>query len=294
MTVNFGSVITAMVTPFKENGKVNFAQAQKLAQFLMENGSDGVVVSGTTGEASTMSFGEKADLFTAVKEAVDGKGLVIAGTGDNETKTSVELSEIATKIGVDGLLLVVPYYNKPPQEGLYQHFKAVASTTPLPIMLYNIPSRTGSNLLPETVQRLAQMDNIIAIKEATGAMDQVSELRKRLGDTFAIYSGDDSLTLPMLALGCSGVVSVVAHLVGKKIKIMIESFQAGNIQQALNIHLELFDLFRGMFITTNPIPVKTALNLMGWDLGGFRLPMVAVSEKERSFIEKLLKQYQLI
>lgn len=291
--MNCGSVITAMVTPFKQNGKVNYEKAQELAQFLLKNGSDSLVVAGTTGESPTLSFKEKINLFTAVKEAVNGKGFVIAGTGGNFTEESIELSKAATEVGVDGLLLVVPYYSKPTQEGLYQHFKAIALNTHLPIMLYNVPSRTGSNLLPETVKRLSEINNIRAIKESAGVMDQVSELKNLLGEDFLIYSGDDSLTIPMLSLGGTGVVSVVAHLVGKRIKTMVELFKSDHTKQALELHLELFDLFKGMFITSNPLPVKTALNILGWDLGGFRLPLTEVSAKERAFIENLLKQYNL-
>lgn len=291
--MKFGSVITAMVTPFKKDSNVNYEKAQELARFLLDNGSDSLVVTGTTGESPTLNFQEKVNLYAAVKEAVNGKGCVIAGTGGNSTEEAVELSKAAEKVGADALLLVVPYYNKPSQEGMYQHFKTVAEHTDLPIMLYNIPSRTGSNLLPDTVKRLAEIKNIIAIKESAGVMDQVSELKGALGESFSIYSGDDSLTLPMLSLGGAGVVSVVSHLVGNKIKTMVELFKANQTEQALNIHLEIFNLFKGMFVTTNPIPVKTALNLLGWDLGGFRLPLTNPSEKEKSFIEKLLIQYNL-
>lgn len=291
--MNFGSVVTAMVTPFDQGGQVNYKKAQELALFLLENGSDSLVVAGTTGESPTLTFKEKIDLFTAVKEAVGDKGLVIAGTGSYGTEESVELSQAAAKVGVDGLLLVVPYYNRPTQEGLYRHFKTIAAHTTLPIMLYNIPSRTGSNLLPETVGRLAEIDNITAIKESSGVMDQVSELKKLAGDDFFIYSGDDSLTLPMLSLGGTGIVSVVAHLAGKQIKNMIELFKSGHTKEALDLHIKLYDLFKGLFIVSNPVPVKTAMNMLGWDLGGFRLPLTEASEKERIFLEKLLTQYQL-
>lgn len=291
--MSFGSVITAMVTPFEQDGKINYKKAQELAVYLLENGSDSLVVAGTTGETSTLSRQEKINLFSAVKEAADGKGKVIAGTGDNETAHSVELTKEAERLGVDGVLLVVPYYNKPSQEGLYQHFKAIAENSDLPMILYNIPGRTSVNMLPETVEKLAKIKNIVAIKESCGSMDQVSELKKRLGSEFTIYSGDDSLTLPMLSLGCNGVVSVVSHLAGKKIKSMVEMFQTGDCKGALEIHLELFDLFKKMFITTNPVPVKTALNLLGWNLGGFRLPMVKPSEEEEKIIDSVLQQYGL-
>lgn len=289
--MSFGSVITAMVTPFQEDGRVNFAKAQELAAHLVANGSDSLVVTGTTGETSTLTRGEKIDLYRVVKEAV-GKGhQVIAGTGDNETDTSITLTQEAVATGADGILLVVPYYNRPPQEGLFQHFKVVAQATELPVMLYNIPSRTGSNLLPETVERLAEIKNIVAIKEAAGAMDQVSELRQRLPREFAIYSGDDPMTLPMLALGADGVVSVAGHLVGKQIKEMIRKFQANDPAGALAIHLSLLKLFKTLFIVTNPIPVKTAMNLLGWELGGFRLPMVDATAKDTETIRAMLREY---
>jgi 4-hydroxy-tetrahydrodipicolinate synthase len=290
--VNFGSVITAMVTPFKDDGKVNYEKAQELAAFLMENGSDSIIVTGTTGEASTLSWQEKVGLYKAVKEAVGNNGFVIANTGDNETATSVLLTKEAEKIGVDGVLAVVPYYNKPPQEGMFRHFKEIAECTELPVMLYNVPSRTSSNLLPETVERLAHIKNINSIKESSGSMNQVSELRERLPE-FTVYSGDDSLTLPMLSLGCSGVVSVASHLVGKEIKSMVERFLSNDYQGALAIHLHLLKLFKILFVTTNPIPVKTALNQQGWELGGFRLPLVSPSPQEEKLINNVMVEYGL-
>jgi 4-hydroxy-tetrahydrodipicolinate synthase len=292
--LKFGSVITAMVTPFDANGKVNYDKAQELARFLLANGSDSLVIAGTTGESPTLSFQEKIDLFSAVKEAVNDKGYVIAGTGTYSTEESVALTKAAARTGADGLLVVVPYYNKPTQEGLYRHFKTIAQNTHLPIILYNIPSRTGCNLQPGTVERLAEVNNIQGIKESSGLMDQISEIRKLLGEDFAIYSGDDSLTLPLLALGGTGVISVAAHLVGKRIKTMINLFKSGNTKQALDLHLELLDMFKGLFITTSPILVKTALNILGWDLGGLRLPLPEASEKEKRFLQELLKQYHLI
>ncbi|MGI6678879.1 MAG: 4-hydroxy-tetrahydrodipicolinate synthase [Dehalobacterium sp.] len=292
--MNFGSVITAMITPFDQSGKINFTKALKFAQYLLENGSDSLVISGTTGESPSLSFNEKLALFTCIKEGTNRKGAIIAGTGSNDTQESIQLSSAAAKVGVDGLLLVVPYYNKPSQEGLYRHFKAIAESVNIPIMLYNIPSRTGCNLLPKTIQRLAEIDNIVAIKESTGNMEQVAELRKLTGEDFLIYSGDDSATLPMLSLGATGVVSVAAQLVGKSINQMIDLFKSGYIREALKIHLELFDLFKGIFITTNPVPIKTALNMLGWDVGGFRLPLTETTEENRRFIQQLLKENKLL
>ena len=216
--MKLGSVLTAMVTPFKPDGSLDLEQAARLAAHLVEIGNDGVVVAGTTGESPTLTDKEKLDLFRAVVDAIGGRATVIAGTGDYNTEHSIHLTKEAEKLGVDGIMAVVPYYNKPPQEGLYRHFRAIAESTSLPVMLYNVPGRTSSNLLPETVERLAEIDNIVAIKEASGNMDQVSEIRRRTPAEFMIYAGDDSLTLPILALGGTGVVSVAGHLVGRRIR----------------------------------------------------------------------------
>ncbi|MCL6638459.1 MAG: 4-hydroxy-tetrahydrodipicolinate synthase [Firmicutes bacterium] len=294
MLSDFGRVLTAMVTPFHKDLSVNYAQAGKLARYLVENGSDGLVVAGTTGESPTLSKDEKVELFRVVVEEVGGKAAVIAGTGSYSTAESIALTKAAEKAGVDGVMLVAPYYNKPSQEGLYQHFKAVAESTELPVMIYNIPGRTSVNVLPQTVARLAQVPNIVAIKEAGGSLDQVSELRRSLPDHFAIYSGDDSMTLPILALGGKGIVSVVAHLVGPRIQDMVNAYTSGNTKLATQIHLELFPVFKGMFITTNPVPVKAALNMTGFDVGGPRLPLVEATEAEKESIMATLKGLNLI
>lgn len=294
MTNDFGRVITAIITPFNKDMSVNYSQTRKLARYLVQSGSDGLVVAGTTGESPTLTKEEKIELFRVIVDEVGGKATVIAGTGGNSTADSIVLTRAAQKVGVDGVMLVAPYYNKPSQEGLYQHFKAVAETTDLPIMIYNIPGRTSVNILPQTMARLAQINNIVAIKEASGNMDQVSELRSLLSDNFAIYSGDDSLTLPILALGGRGVVSVVSHLAGDRIQEMVNAFTSGNTTLATEIHLELFPLFKGMFITTNPVPVKTALNLLGWQVGLPRLPMVEATASERESIKKVLENLKLL
>lgn len=286
-------MLTAMVTPYHENLEVNYDKAEELARYLIANGSDGLVVSGTTGESPVLSVEEKLRLFSTVKEAVDSQTEIWAGTGSYNTRATIELSQEAQKTGVDGLLVVCPYYNKPSQEGLYQHFKAVAESVSLPLMLYNIPSRTGINLLPETVSRLAAIDNISAIKEASGSMDQVSQLKATLPEDFAIYSGDDSLTLPMLALGARGVVSIASHLVGKEIKQMLDAFARGDNAKALEMHRYLFPMFKGLFVTTNPVPVKQALNIMGMQLGAFRLPLCNANQEETEFISNLLMKYKL-
>ncbi|MFY9495371.1 MAG: 4-hydroxy-tetrahydrodipicolinate synthase, partial [Limnochordia bacterium] len=273
-----GQLFTAMVTPMHKDGSVNYMAAVALAQRLAENGSDGVVLSGTTGESPTLSFDEKAKLFAEVTDALGGQIEIIAGTGSNCTQDSITLTKAAESAGVDGIMLVAPYYNKPSQEGLYQHFRAVAESTSLPVMLYNVPGRTNSNILPETVARLAEIENIVAIKEASGSLDQVSLLKTMVPEDFLIYSGDDSLTLPILAVGGAGVVSVVSHLVGREIKAMIDAFLQGRTEDALEIHLKLMPLFKAMFLTTNPVPVKRALEYVGFETGPLRLPLVDLTE----------------
>lgn len=292
MSVN--RILTAMVTPFTEDLEVDYSEAVSLASYLVENGSDGLVVAGTTGESPTLAAEEKLRLFRDIKKKCGDSVKVWGGTGSNDTRATVELSRAAEKTGIDGLLVVGPYYNKPSQEGLYQHFKAVAEASSLPIMLYNVPGRTGSNLLPATVSRLAEIDNIVAIKEASGNLDQVTELMNQVGDKLLIYSGDDSLTLPMLSVGASGVVSVASHLVGKSLQQMMQSFFAGDVKKAAQIHQQLFPLFKGMFISSNPIPVKTCLQMMGKNVGGFRLPLSAPSQEEMQFLKQLLKTYKLL
>lgn len=294
MITDFGRVITAMITPFNKDMAVDYNVVRKLARHLSQSGSDGLVVCGTTGESPTLTRDEKIELFRVVVEEVGGQSVVIAGTGGNSTASSIELTQAAQKVGVDGVMLVCPYYNKPSQEGLYQHFKAVASSTHLPVMIYNIPGRTGTNLLPATVARLAEIPNIIAIKEASGSLDQVSELRRVLPDSFAVYSGDDSLTLPMLALGARGVVSVASHVAGPRIQQMINAFTTGNTTLATQIHMQLMPVFRGLFITTNPVPVKAVMNLLGWQAGAPRLPLVEATAAERETLKAMLAEMKLI
>ncbi|HHW42216.1 4-hydroxy-tetrahydrodipicolinate synthase [Desulfofundulus thermobenzoicus] len=294
MAVDFGRVLTAMVTPFGRDQSVDFNQVRKLARYLVQSGSDGLVVCGTTGESPTLTRDEKVELFRVVVEEVGGQAAVIAGTGSYNTAESVSLTQMAEKAGVDGVMLVAPYYNKPSQDGLFEHFRTIAASTNLPVMLYNIPGRTGVNILPATVARLAQIENIVALKEASGSMDQVSELRRLLPDDFAIYSGDDSLTLPMMALGAKGVVSVCSHVVGSRIQEMVNAFTAGNTTLATQIHLELYPIFKGLFITTNPAPVKAALNLLGHQVGSPRLPLVEVTAAEKETIKNILAGLKLI
>lgn len=290
MAADFGRVLTAMVTPFDKDGALNLDQARKLARHLVKNGSDGLVVAGTTGESPTLSKEEKASLFKAVVEEIGGKATVVAGTGSYSTADSIALTKVAQKAGADAVMLVAPYYNKPSQEGLYRHFRAIAESTNLPVMVYNIPGRTAVNVLPGTMARLAKdVPNIKAIKEASGNLDQVSELRRILPDEFAIYSGDDALTLPILSVGGKGVVSVVAHVAGKKMQEMIDAYAGGNVTLAAKIHRELFPLIKGMFITTNPVPVKAALNILGMNVGPPRLPLVEATGEEKEKISQLLR-----
>lgn len=286
-------LFTAMVTPFNEQLEVNLEKTKEFADFLINTGSEGLVVAGTTGESPTLTDKEKISLYKTVKETVGNKGEVIAGTGSYCTKSSIELTKAAEEVGVDGIMLVVPYYNKPPQAALYEHFKAIASSTKLPIMLYNVPGRTSTNLLPETVQRLAEIPNIVAIKEAAGNMDQVSALKSLLPDEFLVYSGDDSLTLPMLALGCQGVVSVVSNVLGSELNEMIKAFIAGDIKKAARLHQKLLPLFKALFITTNPIPVKAAVNLLGLEVGSTRLPLIDANSEQITIIRNAMEKLNL-
>lgn len=270
----FGRVIAAMVTPFAEDGSVNYAVAEQLAAHLVANGNDSLVICGTTGESPTLSWAEEYELFQVVKQAVGGKAKIIAGTGSNSTSEAIGATQKAAKLDLDGSLQVVPYYNKPPQSGLYQHFKAIAEACPdLPMMLYNVPGRTSRNLEPETVANLAQISNIVAIKEASGNVEQACKISCLTPSSFAIYSGEDVLTLPLLTVGSVGVVSVASHLVGKEMQAMIQGFRTGDNQLATSIQLKLLPLFEALFITSNPIPIKAALKLQGWQVGGLRTPL---------------------
>jgi 4-hydroxy-tetrahydrodipicolinate synthase len=271
--VIFGRVMTAMITPFDQNGQVNYAETERLAAHLAANGTDTIVVCGTTGESPTLTWDEEFALFKVVQSAVAGNAKVMAGTGSNSTSEAISATQKAAALGLDGSLQVVPYYNKPPQDGLYRHFRAIAEASDLPIMLYNVPGRTSQNLLPETVAKLAVVPNIVAIKEATGDLDQASHMRRLTPPDFAIYSGDDSLTLPLLAVGGCGVVSVASHLVGNELQQMIQLFEQGQVKKACEIHLKLLTLCKSLFITTNPIPIKAAMKLSGWDVGNCRSPL---------------------
>lgn len=291
---DFGRVITAMVTPLDKEGQVNYAVAEKLAVYLAEHGSDGIVVCGTTGESPTISWDEEYELFQVVMNAVRGKAKVLAGTGSNSTKEAIEATQKAAKLGLDGSLQVVPYYNKPTQDGLYAHFQAIAQACDLPMMLYNIPGRTGQMMEAETSIRLAAISNIVAIKEASGNLEVASQIRRSTPADFAIYAGDDALTLPMLAVGSAGIVSVASHLIGSDLQKMIQEFQLGNHTAALSIHLQRLPLFKGLFCASNPIPLKAALNLQGWQVGGCRLPLTELSVDLLSSLKVLLQEQDLL
>lgn len=293
--VNFGSVVTAMLTPFREDGSVNYEVTEQLAAHLADNGTDSLVVCGTTGESPSLSWDEEYQLFQVVQKAVAGKAKVIAGTGSNCTEEAIAATQKAAKIGLDGSLQVVPYYNKPPQAGLYQHFQAIAKSCPdIPLVLYNVPGRTSQNLQPETVARLAEIDNIVALKESSGNFDQASQLRRLVPPDFAIYSGDDYFTLAMLTLGGAGVVSVASHLVGPQLQQMIQAFEAGKINVATELHLKLFPLFKVLFCTTNPIPLKAAMKLQGWEVGSPRSPLCNLPDELKQELEVVLKELSLL
>jgi 4-hydroxy-tetrahydrodipicolinate synthase len=288
-----GRLLTAMVTPFDTRGEVDYQQAKKLALSLLDSGSDGVVVSGSTGESPTLSKEEKLRLFAEIKSAIADRGVVVAGTGNYDTRESQELTKEAEKTDVDACLLVVPYYNRPTQQGLWEHFKAVAQSTTLPCILYNVPSRTVTNLAADTVIKLSQIDNIVGVKEASGNLGQVAEIIQGTREDFLVYSGNDSDALPILALGGYGVISVASHLVGIWIRDMIENFLNGKPQEAAKIHRQLLPLVNALFIVSNPIPVKWALNYVGFSVGKPRLPLTELDEKSAALIQATLKNCKI-
>jgi len=293
-TPYFGSVITAMVTPFTPEGEVNYDVAAQLADYLVSQGSDSLVVCGTTGESPTLTWAEEYELFRVVRDTVKGRAKVIAGTGSNSTREAVIATQEAARLGLDGSLQVVPYYNKPPQAGLIAHFQAIAAVSDLPILLYNIPGRTGVGLQPETIATLAQNPTIIGIKEASGSTEIAAQVRRLTDPSFAIYAGDDALTLPLLSLGAVGVISVASHLVGIPIREMIQNFVQGYPEKALQIHLKLMPLFKDLFLETNPIPVKAALAMQGWSVGTVRLPLVEMGEGTRRQLRETLTALNLL
>ncbi len=283
MRYDAGEVITAMVTPFNEKREVDYEKVEILAHQLVNTGSDAVIVAGTTGESPTLTFDEEIEILSSVKRAVNNQGKVIMGAGSNCTQTAVMMSKRAEKEGADAILSVVPYYNKPSQSGLIEHFSEIAKSVSLPIILYNIPSRTGINMSAETVKTLARnFPNIVALKQSSPDMDMISELRSSVPQDFTIYSGDDSLTLPMLALGAHGVISVASHIFGKEIKSMIRNFKTGDVMTAKNMHLKLYPIFKKLFMAPNPVPVKAALAYKEIIDDYVRRPLVELTKAEKA------------
>ncbi len=285
--IRWGRLITAMVTPFDGDLNVNYQGAGLLARKLVEEGNTALVITGTTGEAPTLTDDERIQLYRTIKTYVDVP--IIAGVGTNNTRLTIENAKAAQEAGVDGLLVVAPYYNKPDQDSLYCHFKEVADSVNLPIMLYNVPGRTGCNILPETVEKLSQIENIVALKEASGDINQFGEIIKRLPKDFLVYSGDDGILLPAMSIGAYGIVSVASHIVSPEINEMIEAYLSGDIKKARDLHLKLLNIFKNLFIVANPIPVKAALNLTGVNVGGLRLPLTEAKEKVLHVLRKDLK-----
>jgi len=291
--VEIGRLITAMVTPMDEQGRVDYDEAKRLALALVESGSDGFVVTGTTGESPTLTTEERLKLYVEIKSAVGDRAAVIAGTTNYNTAESIELSKEAERDGADAILMTVPYYNKPPQEGLYQHFKAIAESVHIPGVLYNVPSRTSLNMTSETTVRLSEIDNIVGVKEASSDMGQIATIIRDAKDGFKVWSGNDDETFHIMSMGGYGVVSVVAHLVGKQIKAMMGMILEGEIEKAAAEHRRLYDIFKGMFVVTNPIPVKYSVRKAGYNVGDPRLPLVSPDEATAAKIDSILDRYEI-
>ena len=290
----FKGSIVAIVTPFKENGSVDEAKLRELVEFHVEGGTNGIVPCGTTGESPTLSHEEQERVIEIVVETADKRLPVIAGTGSYSTEETVRMTQYAKKVGADGALLVTPYYNKPTQEGLYRHFEKVALEADIPLVIYIIPGRTSVNVFPSTVARLAKIDNVVGIKEASASLDQVSEIISLCGDRLSILSGDDSLTLPIMSVGGQGVISVAANIIPKDVSDMTSAFLAGDIEKARKLHYRMFSLFKSLFIETNPIPVKRAMELMGLCASNLRLPMWSMSEENTAKLKKTMTDYGLL
>ncbi len=286
--IDFGKVATAMVTPFDHKGNIDFEKTTQLINYLISNGSDALVIAGTTGESPTLSTEEKLALFRHSVKVVDGRVPVVAGTGSNNTYASIELTKKAEEIGVDAIMIVAPYYNKPNQEGLYQHFKTIAESTELPVMLYNIPGRSVINMSVDTIVRLAELPNVVALKDASGDLDAMTAIIAQTSDDFALYSGDDGLTLPVLAVGGTGIISVASHVIGNEMQEMVKLYESGNPKEAAKIHQRIVPIMKSLFAAPSPTPVKTALQLKGLDVGSVRLPLVPLTEEERQTLVSTL------
>src|SRR5690625_4418295 len=272
--MDFGSVLTAMVTPFDASGNINYEITSELIEYLIANGTEGLIVAGTTGESPTLTTNEKVDLFKHVIKVVNKRIPVIAGTGNNNTAESIALTKEAEKCGADAIMLVTPYYNRPNQRGLYEHFVAISNETTLPIMLYNIPGRSAVNMTADTVIQLSKINNIVSVKEASGDLDQISKIIENTDDEFSLYSGDDGLTLPILSVGGNGVVSVAAHVIGNEMSAMVQAYKSGKYKEAAAMHRKVLPIIKELFANPSPTPVKAALNLQGIQVGGVRLPLV--------------------
>lgn len=290
----FKGSLVALVTPFK-NGKVDFATLEKLVEFHLKRGTSALVPCGTTGESATLNYEEHEEVVRFVVKAAKKKIPVIAGAGSNSTQETIELSKAAKEDGADAVLLVVPYYNKPTQKGLYAHFRKVAEEVNIPIILYNIPGRTGVNMLPETIAKLAQdCKNIVGVKEASGSLDQVSEIIETCPKDFVLLSGDDALTLPMLSVGGQGIISVIANLIPQDMAEMCNAWFRGDLEKARDLHHKMFPLVKALFIETNPIPIKTAMSLVGLCSSELRLPLAPMEEKNLEKLKKAMRDYGLL
>ncbi|MDI6799273.1 MAG: 4-hydroxy-tetrahydrodipicolinate synthase [Actinomycetota bacterium] len=290
----FGDLLTAIVTPFKEDLSLDLDAFEKLIEHLIKTGTDGLVVSGTTGESPTLSDEEKVELFKVAKEVASGRVKVIAGTGYNCTRETINLTKMAESVGVDAAMVVTPYYNKPPQKGLYNHFRMVAESTKLPLILYNVPSRTITNIEADTTIELSKIENVVAIKEASGNLEQIAKIIDSTTSEFMLYSGDDAMTYPIMTLGGDGAISVISHVAGDKMKSMVTSYKDGKHEEARRIHLELLPLFESMFMTTNPIMVKAALRSIGLNTGGLRPPLIESTKDQERILEDKMRGLKLI
>jgi 4-hydroxy-tetrahydrodipicolinate synthase len=289
----FGRIATAVITPFDSRGGIDYAAAKRLVEHLAANGSDAVVVAGTTGEGATLSAEERVELFKFWADSAPDGLKVVANTGTNVTDESVKLTQQATKAGVDGVMAVMPYYNKPNTDGQIRHFRMVAQATDKPVLMYNVPSRTGGSMTLEAIYQLSGVSNIAAIKEASGNLDFVSSIIKNSAHDFVVYSGDDSLTLPILAVGGVGVVSVASHIVGPQLAEMVQAYVKGEVDRAAKIHRDLHGVFKALFLTTNPIPVKTAMAMMGLVSENFRLPMTPAPEDVKNHLAAIMNEHGL-
>lgn len=289
--MNIGHISTAMVTPFQLDGSIDYGATERLIEHLLVTGTESIVVCGTTGESPTLSIEEKLALIQFVVQKVNKRVPVIAGTGSNNTAASIELSKKAEALGVDAIMIVTPYYNKPNQRGMIAHFEAIANEIALPMVVYNIPGRSVVNLEPESVIALSKLPSIQIVKEASGSLDQMTKILAGTNDDFSVYSGDDSLTLPLLAIGGSGIISVAAHVIGSDMKEMVEAFLEGNHTKAAAIHQNILPVIKGMFAHPNPVGVKYALSKIGVEVGSLRLPLVDLTDEEKNIFDKIWDEY---